>query len=73
MCVFHLGLLFRCADGFFIDDAKADALRLRGENPAEGVSALRDGDRDDAVAAGPDEELARGIAELLDLADLQQD
>lgn len=73
VCVCHLGLLLRCVRGFPVDDAKADALWLGRENPADSVAVLVYGDGDDAVTAGLDEELARGVAEPLDLIDVQLD
>lgn len=71
VCVSHLGLLLRCVHGFSIDSAEADALWLGRENPADSVAMLGYGDGDDTIATGLDEELARGVAKLQDLVDVQ--
>lgn len=57
----HLGLLQRSFCTLSVDHTEGDALRLRGECPADGRTRTARDDGDGAVTAGFNEELSRAV------------
>lgn len=59
--VSHLGLLQWSLCTFPVDHTEGDALRFRGERPADSRTRTAHGDGDGAVTAGLDEELSGAV------------
>ena len=73
VCVDYLGLLQGDVSAVSIHHAEGDALGLGGKHPADSGTGVANGDGDDAVAAGLDEELPELVSKLGDLINTEGD